>query len=524
MNTNKAKMRSFIFYHLDGIALIPTVLTLGKNNILDELSEEKISLSSLSKKFSASEGYLNVALRLLCCQGWLSQDFQNDDIFFKTNESIDLVNVYNTYKIIEPLFLEEFNYDHFLHLNEKEKSEKEMTLFNIINKYLLHRNKILTTENQKLNLEKHIEGIILGPILVYLSRKGLLSITNLKDLKINENWKSLLQNLFSILNITNKENNSITEFGQFLFKRSSAYGVTVSYLPTFRKLEELIFKNPNILWEKKENAAEIHVDRKMNVWGSGGAHKLYFQKVDEIIINLFNLPIEQQPKGFIDIGCGDGSLIEHIFDLIYYKTKRGELLKDFPLVIIGSDFNYKALEVTKENIKNADIWANTAFGDIGNPKELAKKIKKEYNVDLEDLLNVRSFLDHNRIYKKPKNKNILTSNSQCSFSFRGKRIKNEVLSQNLYEHFSDWKPYLKKYGLLIVELHSINPQKTKENLGKNSMTAYDATHGYSDQYIIEYENYLIEAKRAGLEPEKKHEHLFPNKEIPIVSVNRLICK
>ena len=25
------------------------------------------------------------------------------------------------------------------------------------------------------------------------------------------------------------------------------------------------------------------------------------------------------------------------------------------------------------------------------------------------------------------------------------------------------------------------------------MTAYDATHGYSDQYILEYENFLIEA-------------------------------
>ena len=30
--------------------------------------------------------------------------------------------------------------------------------------------------------------------------------------------------------------------------------------------------------------------------GSGGAHRLYFQKVDEIIIDLFNLPIEEQPK------------------------------------------------------------------------------------------------------------------------------------------------------------------------------------------------------------------------------------
>ena len=35
---------------------------------------------------------------------------------------------------------------------------------------------------------------------------------------------------------------------------------------------------------------------------------------------------------------------------------------------------------------------------------------------------------------------------------------------------------------------------------------------------------LEEAKKAGLKTEKKHEHLFPSKEIPIVSVNRLICE
>ena len=104
MNINKSKMRSFIFYHLDGIALIPTVLTLGKNNILNEISENKTSLSSLVKKFNASEGYLNVALRLLCCQGWLSQYFEKNDVFFVKNKSIDLKSIYNTYKIIEPFF------------------------------------------------------------------------------------------------------------------------------------------------------------------------------------------------------------------------------------------------------------------------------------------------------------------------------------------------------------------------------------------------------------------------------------
>ena len=72
----------------------------------------------------------------------------------------------------------------------------------------------------------------------------------------------------------------------------------------------------------------------------------------------------KQPKGFIDIGCGNGKLIEHIFDLIYYKTLRGKKLKEHPLFIVGSDFNYKALEATKQTINKADIWAKTAFGDI----------------------------------------------------------------------------------------------------------------------------------------------------------------
>lgn len=521
MNTSKAEMRSYIFYHLDGIALVPTIIALGKRNVLKEINGKKISLSKLTKKFGANEGYLNVALRLMCCQGWLNQYFEGDEIFFESKKTYDLLEIFNTYKIIEPYFNLNINYNKIF-LSEKNQSKILQENFELIKKYAIERENIKKKKNH-LNLEKHIDGVILGPILVSLSRNHLLPIKSLNEIKIQEECINFLNFLFLRLDILDSKF-KVTEFGRFLFQRATAYGVTVSYLPTFKKLDELIFKNPNVLWEKEENSPEIHVDRKMNVWGSGGAHKSYFKKVDEIIINLFNEPIEKQPKGFIDIGCGDGSLIEHIFDLIYYKTKRGKLLKKHPLVIIGSDFNYKALEVTEENIKNADIWANTAFGDIGNPKELAERIKTEYNINLEDLLNVRSFLDHNRIFKQPKNKNNALSDSKCSFAHRGKRIQNNILSQNLYEHFLNWKPYLKKYGLLIVELHSIDPQKTQLTLGKNSMTAYDATHGYSDQYIIEYENFLEEAKKAGLKPEKKHEHLFPSKEIPIVSVNRLICE
>ena len=65
----------------------------------------------------------------------------------------------------------------------------------------------------------------------------------------------------------------------------------------------------------------------------------------------------------------------------------------------------------------------------------------------------------------------------------------------------NWKPF-EKYGLLIVELHSIDPQKTQLTWEK-TMTAY--VMQLKDTWIsidTEYENFLEEAKKAGLKPEK----------------------
>ena len=59
----------------------------------------------------------------------------------------------------------------------------------------------------------------------------------------------------------------------------------------------------------------------MNVWGSGGAHSTYFKKIDEIIIEIFNRPINEQPKGIIDVGCGDGTFIHHVYSIISKKQQ-----------------------------------------------------------------------------------------------------------------------------------------------------------------------------------------------------------
>ena len=161
------------------------------------------------------------------------------------------------------------------------------------------------------------------------------------------------------------------------------------------------------------------------------------------------------------------------------------------------------------------------WGDIGRPDTLAADLKDDYNIALQDLLNVRTFLDHNRIWEVPKNKHNTVSASTGAYVSGGERLNNNDVEASLLEHLQKWKPFVEKFGLLIIELHTISSELTSENLGKTAATAYDATHGYSDQYILEVDVFRTAALNAGLTPDDKHFVRFPDSELATVSINLL---
>lgn len=92
---------------------------------------------------------------------------------------------------------------------------------------------------------------------------------------------------------------------------------------------------------------------------------------------------------------------------------------------------------------------------------------------------------------------------------------------NLLEHFKKWAPYVEKFGLLIIELHTISPTITAQNLGKTAATAYDATHGFSDQFIVEIDVLHKIAAKAGLFPDNLYFRKFPDTNYATVSINLL---
>ncbi|KAF2506950.1 class I SAM-dependent methyltransferase [Flavobacterium zhairuonense] len=531
--TDTSQLRSSIFKHLDGLAVAPTAIALKNKAVLDFiLKKNTVHLAELTSVFKANEGYLNVGIRILASQGFLNYDVDNhtQEITISVNEKTETAfSLFHLYEDVADLL--QFSAQFHPRLFEDAPFEKLNLIFEKYKKnYGLESSDNLLTNEIQNQILKHIEGYLIGPTIVRLAMKGMFHKYFMETWfkpeefhKSPENFKKILD-FFTHLGwfIEKKGNYQFTDIGLFFAKRASAYGVTVSYLPTFAKIEELMFGDPMILRMIADGENEIHVDREMNVWGSGGAHDTYFKIVDEIIVKLFNLPIEEQPKGILDMGCGNGAFLQHIFEVIDRQTLRGKMLDEYPLFLVGADYNQAALKVTRANLIKADIWAKVIWGDIGRPDLLSDDLRENYNIDLKDLLNVRTFLDHNRIWENPKQANKdRISNSTGAFAFRGKRISNNLVEDNLLEHLQKWSPYVKKFGLLLIELHTINPKITARNLGKTPATAYDATHGFSDQYIVEIDVFNKIAAEAGLFPDPSFFRKFPDADTATVSINLL---
>ena len=527
-----AILRSDIFRHLDGIATAPTAYALGKKGVLDYLLENKTaSLKTLTNHFSSNEGYLNVALRILCSQGWLTQTVDNkkDEITFTINEkSIYAFNHVNLYKdVVELMKFSGKFHPRIFELEPFLELEKIMKRY--LDNYGIKWSGNATEKQIQEQILKHIEGCIIGPTIVRLAMNGMFHKyfmeASFKPEEFHKDPASFrkILDFFSALGWFNKHKDTFrfTEKGMFFAKRATAYGVTVSYIPTFRKLDELIFGDAKTL-AVAQGETEQHVDREMNVWGSGGAHSGYFKVVDEIIIELFNKPIEEQPKGILDMGCGNGAFLQHLFEVIERQTMRGKMLDEHPLFLVGVDYNEAALKITRANLIQADIWAKVMWGDIGNPELLANDLESNYNIDLKELLNVRTFLDHNRIWKDPEI--IDTSRESIStgaYAYKGKRINNNIVEDSLLEHLNKWQPFVEKFGLLLIELHTVPPELVAKNIGKSPATAYDATHGFSDQYIVEVPVFIKVAKEAGLYPDEAMFRKYPNSDLATVTINLL---
>jgi len=528
----KSQYRRELFRHLDGIVTAPIAYELLTSNVTEYLLTHKsVTLDDLSNEFKANKGYMNVALRALGAQGWLDYSV-TDQVIVQINERSE--SAFKHFYLYEDIVeLSKYSAKFHPRVFQIEPFQKLEKIFQkYLDRYDLAESSNEVVKSIRHQILKHIEGFLVAPTVVNLGMGGMFhkyfmetSFSPEEYHKYPECFRSILNFLSELGWFTEKNGNyTFSDKGLFFAKRASAYGVTVSYIPMFRKTRELLFGQGDILWKGNEIGTESHVDRAMNVWGSGGAHSAYFKKIDDVVKSIFNAPLEEQPKGIVDMGCGNGAFLIHLFDVIETQTLRGQHLEEYPLFLVGVDYNQAALTVTRANLISSDVWAKVLWGDISNPDQLAFDLMENFSLALKDLLSVRTFLDHNRIWSDPISEIDHPSKSTGAFAYRGQYLNGNTVECNLKDHFAGWVPYISKFGLIVIELHTISPKITSQNLGKTAATAYDATHGFSDQYIVELDSFLKIIGEVGLKSDEKYFSKFPNSELATVSIHHLVGK
>jgi len=529
----RAEVRAVVFHHLAGIVLAPTVKALVDRGIPQLLCESRArhTLDSLAKATHANVGYLRVAMRLLASAGWVTETRGGDGYAYTVTDA-GLIAFTVAPTLYEQVLTFLPHVPRLQHAVFEDADTAVQPLLRHFARRARQRWRIDVGEGAAAatiasQLRAHLDGVIAGPSLVALARAGVLDQLRQGPMEMDSmaGSTSSLACIFDLLATlgwvtATSHRVSLTPAGEYAAQIATSYGVTVSYVPTLLHLPALLFGNPRVP-RVDDHGNEALVDRAMNVWGSGGAHRTYFNRVDEVIVEIFSRPIAQQPRGICDMGSGDGTFLAHLYSVVRDRTPRGRMLDEFPLMMVGADFNKLARRATSRTLRRAEIPAFAVVaGDINRPASLAGELEKR-GIDSHELLHVRSFLDHNRPYTwlGAAARGARTGESTGAFVYRGALLDAAEMEENLVRHLRRWKPYIGSFGLLVLELHTLPPATVAAHLDRTAAIAYDATHGFSDQYLVEAPVFLRCAREAGLTADERFASAFPTPELATVTLN-----
>ena len=372
-----------------------------------------------------------------------------------------------------------------------------------------------------------LDGIVLAPLLTSLTynarwnAQGLdmgreKAFDNLDFRELDTTSCEVLRNMFQELGIGSVDSHgavSLSAKGQLALQRVYSYYVPTSYSPMLSKFHEILYSDPGwgFAGDLDPDDGEIHVERTLNVVGSGAQHTTLFKDLLGHVHKVFdNDKFEAQPKFVIDTGCGDGHLLHTIYTHVRDRTARGKVLEDHPLTMIGVDFNEKSRVATACNLEQHSIPHRVIAGDIGKPAALMTQLKRK-KVDPNKALHVRSFLDHDRPYiaaKAPIPENSATAAFALAeladfvhLDKEGAPIPPLELFASLVEHMARWADALQgSYGLCMLEVMQLDVPTTKRFMNDCVSFHFDIVQGLSRQYMVSAVSFAMSCAMAGLFP------------------------
>lgn len=300
--------------------------------------------------------------------------------------------------------------------------------------------------------------------------------------------------------------------GTALCESAITLGTTMSYWPMFMRLEQLLVGDASAVFGCDEDGNEAHLDRQLNVISSGFQHDRYFADAELMIRAVFDaLPLDRQPRYVADMGCGDGTFLKRVYEVIREQTARGEALDRFPVCMLAVDFNREALDETTKTLRN--IPHRAIFGDISDPEGLLENFVANA-VNPAEVLHIRSFLDHNRVYRPPGTPVDPTSASDTGdggvyVDKAGQAIDPRDMFASLSEHLDRWAKVIGPSGLMVFEVHSLSARCAGRYVDVSQNLHFDAYHAFSGQYLVSASDFVLAAATAGMFPRVGFARAYP---------------
>ena len=489
-------MLDLLYRYENGFVVIPVVLACKRRGLFDRLRDHPgPRAEDLAAASNANDGNLAIALDMLRTLGWVDQ---------AEDGRLTLTQAGDAHREIPDAILDIYQVDGEAFLPALTAGTLRPWLERCRARW----------PGVSAGMRDTLDGAVLVPVFVALARHALLDrLENDTPLPSGIEPAALdaVRGLFADLGFGRFEAGDfrLAPLGEFLLRRALFHGVPVSYQPMLRQMDTLLFGDAAAIFAGGPDGHESHLDRALNVIASGDQHRTYFAEMQDLVVAyLDSLPLEDQPRAIVDMGCGDGTLLRALYTAIAARSRRGRHLDAYPLLMVGVDFNAAALDETAQTLANIPHLLLT--GDIADPARLMADLAARGVSVADGILHVRSFLDHDRIFHPPAAASLTRLKLHGRYVDRaGRAIPAADAVQSLAEHFTRWSDAVSHHGLCLVEVHCLGQETTRRHLELTNSFHFQALQAFSGQQLVEADVFLMAAAQAGLLPDSALSRRYP---------------
>jgi acyl transferase domain-containing protein len=471
-----------------GYVAVPVVAALDRRGVLEQLSRAgTISQDELVRHHGANAGHFAAAMRLLISLGWI------DDVaggLRLTAAAGDRTRIPADATEVLAVSADDVLDD------ATSRARLERWIPAVAARW----------DGADPMLAEMLDGLVVGPVLIALCRHGTdMQATDWSRVQLGglgADAIAMIDRLWQAMGWGDCRDGVLRSdaLGAGILERGLNLATTLSYRPMLAQLDSLLFGDARAAMAAV-GGAEGHVDRQMNVTGSGFQHHRFFADLVALLRTRFDGSHPgDEPEVVVDMGAGDGSLLAAIHDTVGNAPHRDKR----PLVMVAADLNAAALAEAGRTLSRRGIPHRLVEATIDDPADLLARLA-DAGLAGRRTLHVRSFLDHDRGWRPPADTGAAARRRRHRFGGvytapDGTAIDPADAMQALVEHLGRWSATVGDGGLAVAEVHGLPAATVRAHIDECENLHFDAYHALSGQHLVEAHTFLLAMAEAGLFP------------------------